>query len=72
MRRPVEKPYFAIREPEGEQDRPTHEEIEMRAYQIYIDHGRADGNDLADWLQAELELLTNQANPATMTRKAAA
>jgi hypothetical protein len=36
---------------------PTREEIELRAYQIYIERGGAQGNDLEDWLQAELELI---------------
>ena len=36
---------------------PTHEEIELRAYQIYVERGGAQGNDLEDWLQAELELI---------------
>ncbi len=35
---------------------PTHEEIEQRAYEIYVERGGAQGNDLEDWLQAELEL----------------
>ena len=35
---------------------PTHEEIELRAYQIYFERGGAQGNDLEDWLQAEFEL----------------
>jgi len=35
---------------------PTHEEIELRAYQIYVERGGAQGNDLEDWLQAEFEL----------------
>ena len=36
---------------------PTHEEIELRAYQIYVERGGAQGNDLEDWLQAEFELI---------------
>jgi hypothetical protein len=34
----------------------THDEIEQRAYQIYVDRGRTDGNDVGDWLRAEREL----------------
>jgi hypothetical protein len=34
---------------------PTHEEIERRAYQIYLEHGFQPGNELANWL-AETEL----------------
>ena len=36
---------------------PTHEEIELRAYQIYVERGGAQGNELEDWLQAEFELI---------------
>ena len=35
---------------------PTHEQITLRAYQIYLEHGFHPGNDLADWLAAENEL----------------
>ena len=36
---------------------PTHEQIERGAYQIYLEHGFHPGNDLADWLAAEKELI---------------
>lgn len=36
--------------------RPTREEIEQRAYQIYAARGAVHGFDLEDWLQAEREL----------------
>jgi hypothetical protein len=32
------------------------EQIEQRAYELYLERGRADGQDLADWLAAEKEL----------------
>jgi hypothetical protein len=35
---------------------PTHEQITLRAYQIYLEHGFHPGNELADWLAAEKEL----------------
>jgi hypothetical protein len=35
---------------------PTHEQITLKAYQIYLEHGFHPGNDLADWLAAEKEL----------------
>src|SRR5580692_12733722 len=35
---------------------PAHEQIERRAYQMYLEHGFHPGNDLADWLAAEKEL----------------
>ena len=38
------------------QELPTHEQIERRAYQIYLEHGFHPDNALADWLAAEKEL----------------
>jgi len=41
---------------------PTFEQIQMRAYEIYIQRGRQDGLDLEDWFQAEKELKTSGHN----------
>jgi len=35
---------------------PRDEEIERRAYQIYVGRGGSDGHDLDDWLQAERQV----------------
>jgi hypothetical protein len=35
---------------------PTHDQIERRAYQIFLDRGARPGNELDDWLRAECEL----------------
>ncbi len=35
----------------------THEEIALRAYQIYLERGGAPGYELEDWTRAERELL---------------
>ena len=32
------------------------EEIRRRAFEIYVEHGREDGHDLDDWLEAESEI----------------
>ena len=37
-------------------DSPRHEEIRIRAYEIYIERGGQAGHDLDDWLDAEREL----------------
>lgn len=39
------------------QNHPTHEEIELRAYHIYLQRGGAPGDELGDWTAAERELL---------------
>jgi len=35
---------------------PSHDEIEQRAYQIFLERGSTDGHAERDWLQAEYEL----------------
>jgi hypothetical protein len=35
---------------------PSHEEIRLRAYEIYLERGGFPGNELDDWLQAERAL----------------
>jgi Protein of unknown function (DUF2934) len=39
---------------------PTLEEIELRAYEIYLKRGDAEGVALEDWLAAEKELLVSR------------
>ena len=40
---------------------PTTEEIAQRAYEIFVARGEQPGHDLDDWLQAESELLRENA-----------
>jgi len=49
---------------------PTREEVELRAYQIYIERGCPDGHDVDDWLQAEHELSEKYANSSRMAKAA--
>jgi len=35
---------------------PTREDIERRAYEIYLERGGTEGCEMEDWLQAEREL----------------
>jgi hypothetical protein len=35
---------------------PSHEQISQRAYEIFIERGRPEGQDLAHWLEAERQL----------------
>jgi len=37
------------------------ERIQARAYQLYEQHGKRNGDDLDDWLQAEAELIERRA-----------
>jgi hypothetical protein len=38
-------------------DLRVHEQIALRAYEIWLDGGRPQGEELAHWLQAENEVL---------------
>jgi hypothetical protein len=40
-------------------DSARHQELRIRAYEIYLERGEQHGRDLDDWLQAERELTTN-------------
>lgn len=37
-------------------DKPSRDQIEIRAYQIYVERGYPDGEALEHWLAAEQEL----------------
>ena len=52
----MEEP-FPENERQTAESHPTHEEIALRAYQIYVERGGAHGQDVDDWLQAERELV---------------
>jgi Protein of unknown function (DUF2934) len=39
---------------------PTQEEVEMLAYQLWVDRGRRHGDDAQDWLRAEEQLRPQQ------------
>ena len=51
---------------------PTRDQIEVRAYEIYLQRGGADGNDVQDWLQAESELLAQAEKNSPQARATAA
>lgn len=40
------------------------ERIRARAYELYEEHGKLEGRDLEDWLQAEAELIPTIASQA--------
>jgi len=69
MSKPTEKSSMGS-EPRTAESSPTREEIELRAYQIYMERGGADGQDVEDWLQAERELVERSV-PVQKARAAA-
>jgi hypothetical protein len=44
---------------------PSHEEIALRAYEIYLERGATPGDALGDWARAERELLEKSGKPKT-------
>ncbi len=48
----------------------TREEIELRAFQIFIERGGTDGHDVDDWEEAERELYEEYANTGRMAKAA--
>jgi len=45
----------------GDEHLPPQEQIEKRAYELWLEGGCRHGNDLDDWLQAEREVLEQRA-----------
>jgi hypothetical protein len=45
---------------------PAIDEIQVRAYEIYVQGGRIDGFDLEHWLQAEEELKQSRNKPTDL------
>jgi hypothetical protein len=72
MSEPTEKSFPESDPQPAAQDAPAREEIELRAYQIYVERGGTHGQDVEDWLQAECELVEKYAKPGLKAKAAAA
>jgi hypothetical protein len=42
------------------EDLSLQEQIQRRAYELYVERGNQSGSELDDWLQAETEILESQ------------
>jgi hypothetical protein len=51
------------RKPRAAKPVPTHDEIALRAYHIYLQRHGAPGNPFEDWTRAERELLEESTQP---------
>jgi hypothetical protein len=58
MPKTMENSSPASEKPRVTNGRPTQEAIALRAYQLYLERGGAPGNELEDWIQAEIQLAT--------------
>ncbi len=56
MARTVEVYYPNIKKKAAAKAAPTAEQIQLRAYQIFLERRDAPGNEVEDWLRAEREL----------------
>jgi Protein of unknown function (DUF2934) len=56
----------AVKKSVGKQSTPpTHEDIALRAYQIYLERGGQPGNEVKDWILAERELMEKNGRELT-------
>ena len=63
MSRKLKSSMPTTRKPRSAKSAPTHQEIALRAYEIYVERGGAPGDALQDWTQAERELLEKHGKP---------
>ena len=47
----------------SERTSTTKDQVERRAYELYLERGCGDGQDLADWFAAERELMEFSQRP---------
>ena len=63
MSRKLKSSMPTAKKPRSTKSAPTHEEIALRAYEIYLERGGAPGDAFQDWMQAERELLEKYSKP---------
>jgi hypothetical protein len=73
MPKAMESSSPATNKPRTANGHPSQEAIAVRAYQLYLERGGAPGNELEDWIQAELQLaMENGKSRRKTTAKSAA
>ena len=60
-----------VQKPRSPGNPPTPEEIALRAYYIYLQRAGAPGDEIADWVQAERELIRELAEDGSKTKRKA-
>lgn len=63
MSKKVKSSLPAVKKTRAAKTAPTHEEIALRAYEIYLERGGAPGDALQDWTRAERELFEKNSKP---------
>ena len=56
MKHSSPKPSSTPQDPSVEFMTARQEQIRQRAFELYVEHGRENGHELDDWLQAESEV----------------
>ncbi|HZS71683.1 MAG TPA: DUF2934 domain-containing protein [Candidatus Acidoferrum sp.] len=59
------------RKPRAPKGAPTQEQIQLRAYEIFLERNGAPGDPLEDWVRAEQELRKNHKNGRSSKSEAA-
>jgi hypothetical protein len=73
MPKTMESSSPATQKPRTANGQPTQQAIALRAYHLYLERGGAPGNELEDWIQAEIQLaLENGKSRRKATAKSAA
>jgi hypothetical protein len=64
----------ATQKPRSVNGQPTPEAIALLSYHLYLERGSAPGNELEDWIQAEIQLAVEngKARRKTTAKSAAA
>jgi Protein of unknown function (DUF2934) len=60
-----------VQKPKPPGNLPIPEEIALRAYYIYLQRAGAPGDEIADWVQAERELIRELAEDSSKTKRKA-
>lgn len=60
IKKAKEAPARTPRKPRATKGRPSSEEIQRRAYELYLERGGGPGDALDDWVRAERELSEKQ------------
>lgn len=73
MPKTMENSSTATQKPRYGNGQPSQEAIALRAYHLYLERGGAPGNELEDWIQAEIQLaMENGKSRRKTTAKSAA
>jgi len=70
MTKPTKEASPGVSDSQTAEGRPKREEIELRAFRIYVERGGTHGQDMEDWLRAERELIEEHGKTAQKTKSA--